>query len=69
MTQCKWMVRSRSVETIDRPSVGCRTKGGRTFVIEAIYPVDTGTFVVAAQDEEVFGIFDLVGKEKTDGFK
>ena len=34
----------------------------RTFVVKAIYPVDTGTFVIASEDEEVFGIFDLVCK-------
>jgi hypothetical protein len=44
-------------------------KSGRTFVIKAIYPVDTGAFVIAPQDEEVFGIFDLVGKEETDSLK
>ena len=37
-------------------------KQGRTFVIKAIYPVDTGTFVIASEDEEVFGIFDLICK-------
>jgi len=31
------------------------------FVVEAIDTVDGGAFVVAAQDEEVFRIFDLVG--------
>jgi hypothetical protein len=31
------------------------------FVVEAIDAVDRGAFVVAAQDEEVFRIFDLVG--------
>jgi hypothetical protein len=31
------------------------------FVIEAVYAVDGGAFVVAAQDEEIFGVFDLVG--------
>jgi hypothetical protein len=30
-------------------------------IVEAIDTVDGGAFVIAAQDEEVFGIFDLVG--------
>jgi hypothetical protein len=30
-------------------------------VVEAVNAVDGGAFVVAAQDEEVFRIFDLVG--------
>ena len=29
------------------------------FIIEAVDPVDTSTFVVTSQDEEVFGVFDL----------
>jgi hypothetical protein len=32
-----------------------------TLVVEAVDAVDGGAFVVATQDEEVFGIFDLVG--------
>ena len=31
-----------------------------TLIVEAIYAVDRGTFVVAAKDEEILGIFDLV---------
>jgi len=38
----------------------------RTFVIEAVDTVDAGTLVVAAEQEEVLGIFDLVGEQKTD---
>jgi hypothetical protein len=30
-------------------------------IVEAIDTVDGGAFVIATQDEEVFGIFDLVG--------
>jgi hypothetical protein len=40
-----------------------RQQKKRTFVIKAVYPVDTGTLVVASEDEEVFWIFDFVGKE------
>ena len=32
-------------------------------------PVDTGALVVAAQQEEVAGIFDLVGENEADGFQ
>lgn len=31
------------------------------FVVEAINTVDGGAFMVASKDEEVLGIFDLVG--------
>lgn len=36
------------------------------FVVETIDTVDGGTLVVAAQDEEVLGVLDLVGKEQAD---
>jgi len=36
-----------------------------TFVIEAVDTVDGSTFMVAAQDEKVFRILDLVGEEQT----
>ena len=39
-----------------------------TFVIEAIDAVDAGALVVAAQQEEVLRILDLVGKQQADGF-
>ena len=40
----------------------------RTFVIKPIYPIDTGAFVIPAEDEEVFGVFDFVGKEQANLF-
>ena len=41
----------------------------RTFVIEPVYSVDTGTLVVSAQDEEVFRIFDFVSKQQANRFE
>ena len=38
-------------------------------VVEAVDPVDRGALVVAAQDEEVFGVLDLVGEEQADGLE
>ena len=38
-------------------------------IVEPIDPVDGSTFVVATQDEEVFGVLDLVGKKKADGLQ
>lgn len=35
-------------------------------IVEAINTVDGGAFVIAAQNEEVLGVLDLVGKEQTD---
>jgi len=40
----------------------------RTFVIKAVDPIDTCTLVISTKNEEVFRIFDFVGKEQTDGF-
>ena len=41
----------------------------RTFIVKPVDPVYGCAFVVAAEDEEVFGIFDFVCEKKTDGFQ
>jgi hypothetical protein len=38
-------------------------------VVEAIDTVDRGALVVTSEDEEVFGVLDLVGKEQANGLK
>lgn len=38
-------------------------------IIKSVYAVDGGTFVVAAQDEKVFRILDLVCEKEADGFE
>lgn len=38
-------------------------------VVEAVNAVDGSTLMVAAQNEEVLGILDLVGQQQTDRFK
>jgi hypothetical protein len=38
---------------------------GGTFVIEAVDSVDTGAFMVTAENEEVFGVLDFICEEKT----
>jgi len=40
-----------------------------TFIIETIDTVDRGAFMVATQDEEILGVFDLVGKEEANGLE
>ena len=40
-----------------------------TFVVESVDPVNTGALVVAAKQEEVFGVLDLVGQQKTNRLK
>lgn len=41
----------------------------QTFIIETVDSVYTCTLVVAPEDEEVFGVLDLVGEEKTDSLE
>ena len=38
-------------------------------IVESVDAVDGRTLVVAAQDEEVFGVLDLVCQEKADGLE
>lgn len=38
-------------------------------VVEAIDSVDRGALVVTSEDEEVFGVLDLVGKEQANSLK
>jgi hypothetical protein len=38
-------------------------------VVKAIDTVDRGALVVTSEDEEVFGVLDLVGEEQADGLK
>jgi len=40
-----------------------------TLVVEAVDAVDGGTLVVASQQEEVLGVFDLVRQQQADGLQ
>jgi hypothetical protein len=37
-----------------------------TFVVEAVYTIDAGALVIAAEDEKVFRVLDLVCEQETD---
>lgn len=39
------------------------------FVVESVNAVDAGAFMVAAQQEKVFRIFDFVGKEQANNLE
>ena len=41
----------------------------QTFVVEAVDAVDAGALVVAAQQEKVLGVFDLVGQQQANGLQ
>lgn len=47
----------------------CKSIKTLTFIIKAVYSVYTGIFMVASQKEEIFRVFDLVGKKQTNGFQ
>jgi len=38
-------------------------------VVESVYAIDAGALVVAAQQEEVLRVFDLVGEQQADGLQ
>lgn len=38
-------------------------------IVETVDAVDRGALVVTAEDEEVLGVLDLVGKKQADGFE
>lgn len=40
-----------------------------TLVVEAVDAVDGGTLVVAPEQEEVLGVFDLVRQQQADGLQ
>lgn len=40
-----------------------------TLVIEPIDSINGGTFMIASEEKEILGVFDLVGKHETDGFE
>lgn len=40
-----------------------------TFIVKSIDSVDTGTFMVAAEDEKVLWVLDLVGEQEGDGLE
>ena len=44
------------------------TVAATAFVVKSVYAVDSGTFVVSTEDEEVFGVLDFVGEEEADYF-
>lgn len=40
-----------------------KTTTSHTLIVKTVYPVDAGTLVISSQDEEVFGVFDLIREE------
>ena len=40
-----------------------------TFIVESVYSVNTGTFMISSQEEKVFRVFDLVCEQEADGLQ
>lgn len=47
----------------------CSSFSALTLIIKAVDTVNGGTLVVAAQQEEVLWVFDLVGQKQADGLQ
>jgi hypothetical protein len=55
---CNW----QAIKAVSKRLPELDVVSSLALIVETIDPIDGGTFVVAAQDEEVFRIFDLVGE-------
>ncbi|KAI6771988.1 hypothetical protein HG530_002946 [Fusarium avenaceum] len=59
----------KAVETIGKSLPQLDVVATLALVVKTIDTVDRSALVVTSEDEEVFGILDLVGKEQADGLK
>jgi len=57
---CNW----QAVETVCECFPQLDVVSSLAFVVETVNSVDRCTFVIASQNEEVFGVFDLVCKQQ-----
>jgi hypothetical protein len=58
----------QTIEGIAKLFPNFDTVAATAFVVKSVYAVDSGTFVVSTEDEEVFGVLDFVGEEEADYF-
>jgi hypothetical protein len=59
----------QAVEAVGKSLPELDVVAALALVVESVDTVDRGAFVVTAENEEVFGIFDLVRKQQADGLK
>lgn len=59
----------QAIKAISKDPPELNRESPLALVVEAVDAVDTGTFVVAAEDEKVLWVLDLVGEEEGDGFE
>jgi hypothetical protein len=55
-----------AVEAVGKSLPELDTEASFTLVVKAVNPIDRGTLVVSTQDEEIFGVLDLVRQQQTD---
>jgi hypothetical protein len=58
-----------AVEAVGKSLPELDSEASFALVVKAINPIDGGTLVVSAQDEEIFGVLDLVRQQQTDGLE
>lgn len=56
----------QTIETIRESLPELDVVSPLALIVETIDAVDRGAFVVAAEDEEIFGVFDLVCEQQAD---
>jgi hypothetical protein len=59
----------KAVEAIGKSLPQLDVVATLALVVKSIDTVDRGALVVTSEDEEVFGVLDLVGEEQADGLK
>jgi hypothetical protein len=59
----------KAVEAVGKSLPQLNVIATLALVVESIDTVDGGALVVTSEDEEVFGVLDLVGEEQADGLK
>lgn len=62
---CNW----QAVEAVSEGLPQLDIVPSLALVVESIYAINGGTFVVAAEDEEIFRVFDLVRQQQADGLE
>jgi len=60
---CNW----QAIEAIGKGLPQLDVVPSLALIVEPVNPVDGGTLVVSSQDEEILGIFYLVGQQQADG--
>ncbi len=62
---CNW----EAVEAVSKGLPELNVVPPLALVVEPVYAVDRGAFVVPTEDEEILGVFDLVRKQQADSLK